>query len=306
MIQMITWALGYGILPILAFFIKDWFHLQIAMSIPLPFFVICYWFLPECPRWLYAKGKMEEFEEICKKAKKVNGQNSTLIPLKNFHEPFLVTYRNRDPKIGHLAELFKNSKLRKNTLIQCFNWFSVVFLYYGFNIICECDLFENEYLNFSVIGLTEIPVYLICVPILRFFGRKIPLALMYLTSGILLLITLTLFQKPNLMLLLVSLGKLALISIFALNYLAAVELFPTILRCTGLGIACISGQIGSFLAPIISVELINVGINTTFALFAVLSFISCIVTLCLPETKNLNLPNSVREGDELGENKSIT
>ena len=47
----------------------------------------------------------------------------------------------------------------------------------------------NTYINTAVNGLMEIPCYIVCMMTLHFFGRRIPLAVMFLSSAIILLIT---------------------------------------------------------------------------------------------------------------------
>ena len=47
----------------------------------------------------------------------------------------------------------------------------------------------NTYINTAVNGLMEIPCYIVCMISLHFFGRRIPLAVMFLSSAIILLIT---------------------------------------------------------------------------------------------------------------------
>merc|ERR1719270_2479740 len=71
---MFPWAIGYSFIPLLAYYVRNWFHLQIALTIPLPIFIVIYWFLPECPRWLLTKGHVNEAYEILEKAVRINGK----------------------------------------------------------------------------------------------------------------------------------------------------------------------------------------------------------------------------------------
>ena len=69
-----------------------------------------------------------------------------------------------------------------------------------------------------------------CLIVLHYFGRRLPLAIMYLSSSVLLLITIGISDNPTAMLILVSLGKIGNIGVFAIIYLHAAEIFPTVLR----------------------------------------------------------------------------
>lgn len=69
--------MGYMILPILAYFIRDWRDLQLAISLPSVGLLITWCYLPESPRWLIRKGKWGQAEYILHKAAQKNedGQN---------------------------------------------------------------------------------------------------------------------------------------------------------------------------------------------------------------------------------------
>ena len=62
--MMFNWATGYCLLPLLAYLVPNWKYLQLALTVPLPIFVVIFWFIPECPRWLVTKGKLDEANEM--------------------------------------------------------------------------------------------------------------------------------------------------------------------------------------------------------------------------------------------------
>ena len=84
---MFPWATGYSTLPLLAYYVPNWQHLQLALTLPLPIFAVLYWFLPECPRWLLTKGRTTEANSILEKAVRINGRQwSQDIQLKTINE----------------------------------------------------------------------------------------------------------------------------------------------------------------------------------------------------------------------------
>ena len=126
---MFPWAIGYSLLPVLAYFVPNWFHLQIALSAPLPVFIIFYWFLPECPRWLLTKGRVAEAVNILQKAAKVNDREwPSNLELKT------TGSTDDNAKSKSFLDLFRARNLRRNTLIQYFNWFTAVLVYYGITL----------------------------------------------------------------------------------------------------------------------------------------------------------------------------
>ena len=69
---MFFWATGYSLLPLLAYLVPNWRALQLALTLPLPIFVILHWFVPECPRWLVTKGKLNKANKILRHAALLN------------------------------------------------------------------------------------------------------------------------------------------------------------------------------------------------------------------------------------------
>jgi len=83
----------------------------------------------ECPRWLVTKGKLDEANEILKTAAAMNGiawKDELKITAAENEE---VEDLGKDRK--SIFDLFKTPNLRAITLIEWFNWFTVVMVYYG-------------------------------------------------------------------------------------------------------------------------------------------------------------------------------
>jgi len=281
----------------------------------LPIFIVIYWFLPECPRWLLSKGRVNEAYEILEKAVKINGKEWPQdLQLKAINEITSNGAENQDEnekadsnspietKKVTFLDLFRTPNLRKNTLIQYFNWFTTTFVYYGLTLNADTLIPGNTYINTAVNGLMEIPCYIVCMMTLHFFGRRIPLAVMFLSSAIILLITTGISGYPIAMMVVITLGKFGITGVFAIIYLHAAELFPTVLRSTGLATASICGRFGSMLAPIVGRELGKKYPEATIVIFAILSLFAGVLTLWLPETKGVKLADTIEEGEALGQN----
>ena len=297
---MFPWATGYSVLPLLAYYVPNWQHLQLALSIPLPIFAIIYWFLPECPRWLLTKGRTDEANQILEKAIRINGklrsQELQLIDLNDTENEQETKEENT------IFDLIKTPNMRKITLIQWFNWFTVVLVYYGLTLNADSLIPGNVYINFSVGGLIEFPCYFICILVLHYFGRRIPLALMFLSTGLFLLMTLGIGDDQGQVLLaIITLGKAGIVCNSAIIYLQSAELFPTVVRSRGLSTCSIISRIGSMLAPVIGRELNPM---LVISIFATLSVLAGIFTFMLPETKGKKLPDTIADGEALGKDQS--
>ena len=57
----LQWMIGNVIMGSVAMLVRDWTHLNMAMSIPLLVsFPLVWMFTPESPSWLVSKGKLKE------------------------------------------------------------------------------------------------------------------------------------------------------------------------------------------------------------------------------------------------------
>jgi MFS family permease len=68
------WALGYSVLPAVAYAVPEWSWLQFTITIPLVLFIVATLVLPESPRWLLSQGRVEEAEDILDRAMEINGK----------------------------------------------------------------------------------------------------------------------------------------------------------------------------------------------------------------------------------------
>ena len=174
----------------------------------------------------------------------------------------------------------------------------MVLVYYGLTLNADSLIPGNVYINFSVGGLIEFPCYFLCILVLHYFGRRIPLALMFLSTGLFLLMTLGIGDDQGQVLLtIITLGKAGIVCNSAIIYLQSAELFPTVVRSRGLSTCSIISRIGSMSAPIIGRELNPV---IVIIIFATLSVAAGIFTFMLPETKGKKLPDTIADGEDLG------
>jgi OCT family organic cation transporter-like MFS transporter 4/5 len=146
-----------------------------------------------------------------------------------------------------ILDLFKTPKLRKYTLIFWYSWIVNALVYYGFSFNMS-DFGGNFYITFLLSGLVELPSALITALGLKYIGRR------NLFSFFMLLITLsTLAVIPSkttaFKVTFALLGKFAVSSTWNVMGIHGPEVFPTVIRHTGLGSCSVIGRIGSISAP---------------------------------------------------------
>lgn len=60
----VSYSVGFVLLPLAAYFTHNWRDLQLAISVPTVILLIHCWFLPESPRWLITRGKLEMASKV--------------------------------------------------------------------------------------------------------------------------------------------------------------------------------------------------------------------------------------------------
>ncbi len=243
------WASGFSTLPVVAYFVPEWSWLQLTISLPMILFIPCCALLYESPRWLLAKGKLKEAKKVLEYAAKLNGRKwPEGLELRK-------TTEESAPSAG-FADLFRTPNMRKKTLIQWFLWFSTAFIYYGLSLNTGTLIPGNFHVNFAVGGLIEFPSYLATIVVLLFLGRRLPLTAMFLLAGFSFLAVALIPERSTTALLAVaSMAKMGVTAAFAVVYLYGAELFPTVLRQTGIGSSSMCARVGTIIAPFVGREL---------------------------------------------------
>nr|XP_045609876.1 solute carrier family 22 member 3-like [Procambarus clarkii] len=68
----VPWALGYMLVPGIAYLVRTWKWLQAAITLPGLLFAFHYWLLPESPRWLILHNQHQRALEVLRGAAKIN------------------------------------------------------------------------------------------------------------------------------------------------------------------------------------------------------------------------------------------
>eukprot|EP00090_Calanus_glacialis_P008106 TRINITY_DN16442_c0_g1_i2.p1 TRINITY_DN16442_c0_g1~~TRINITY_DN16442_c0_g1_i2.p1 ORF type:complete len:553 (-),score=119.37 TRINITY_DN16442_c0_g1_i2:26-1684(-) len=290
------WALGYMSLPLVAWVFPAWSHLQLAISIPILLLTILLFIpglVPESPRWLLVRGQTEQAEEILAKASQMNGNSMAMVNSE--------TKPSKEVKNGGtsatLLDLFKTPCIRRSTLIMYYLWFTNSFVYYGLTLNSGSLIPGDLHINFVIGGALEILAYALTILAFLYAGRRISMSVSMLFGGVALLIT-PVVSSISVKAVLAQLGKFAITGSFAMVYLYAAEIFPTVVRNVGVGSASMCARVGSIIAPYIGRELGRSSPAAPVIIFGVTSVLAGLVVLLLPETRNTKLPDTIMQGEE--------
>ncbi|KAL3882128.1 hypothetical protein ACJMK2_028499 [Sinanodonta woodiana] len=288
-----------------AYAVRDWKYIELITGCSCALYLPYWWFIPESPRWLLSKGRIEEAEAILHKAAKVN---KATLPQKIFDKDSL----NSNVADGKLWNLFSSRVLLLRTLIIFFNWMIVSMVYFGLSLNTG-NLGGDFYLNFIISGLVEFPAHTLCILLLNRLGRKKLHCGSMLLGGIGCICTIftVLYGGDELQPLTVTLamiGKLGSSAAFGIIYIFSAELFPTVVRNSSIGASSCCARIGGMVAPYITAlgRLVggDFGRGLPLMVFGAASVAAGLLSLFLPETLNRNLPETIEEAKHFVESNS--
>ncbi|KAM8758282.1 solute carrier family 22 member 13-like isoform 1-T1 [Rhynchonycteris naso] len=239
-----SFALGQMALAGLAYGIRNWRLFQIAGTVPVLLLFFYLWALPESARWLVARGRMEEAKQLIQKAASVNGRKlspellSQLVP------------EETGPS-GNALDLFRHPQLRKVTLILFCVWFVDSLGYFGLSLQVG-DFGVDIYLTQLIFGIVEVPARSCSTFMMQWFGRRwSQLGTLVLGGLMCIAIIFVPADLPIVSTVLAIIGKFATASGFTISYVYSAELFPTVIRQTGMGLVAIFSRVAGILTPLV-------------------------------------------------------
>ncbi|XP_051816660.1 solute carrier family 22 member 6-A isoform X2 [Acanthochromis polyacanthus] len=290
---------GYILLAGVAYLIRDWRKLQLAISAPGFLFIFYIWVLPKSARWLMANDRTEEAWELIRKAAQMNGK-----PLTKDLEMCQVykTEEKTGTKQKHsFLDLVRTPKMRKQSLIVFYLWFVNVLVYYGLSLNIS-DFGMNIYLTQMIFGLVEMPARTITLFTLN-RSRKISQLAFLAVGGTACLLTIFIpSELSNVKTVLAMIGKFGITASLSIIYVYSAEVFPTVIRQNGIGISSMCARTGGVLAPMMFL-LKGISPHAPMVLCGLCPLLGSALTLLLPETANKPLPDTIEdvEGSNLSE-----
>ncbi|KAH9525172.1 hypothetical protein Btru_000528, partial [Bulinus truncatus] len=287
---------GIFIMTGVSYGIRTWNHLQIVLSCPTIFLLSYVIFLPESPRWMLSTGRVHEASKIIRRVASKNraAVSEKILSLED------VQLDGGGEKIWHMFT-------EPNLLFRCIaifvNWCVASMVYYGLSLNVG-SLTGDLFLNFFLYGVVECMAYVICLMFLDTAGRRLLQCLSMLLAG--LACALTLFpvmygsEEVSWMTVVLSLvGKFGASAAFAVIHIYTAELFPTVMRNSGMGLSSFMARTGGLLSPYIA----DIGVMIPgdmakvipLLIFGGASVVAGLLALGLPETANQMLPDTMQD-----------
>ncbi|CAH1793800.1 unnamed protein product [Owenia fusiformis] len=289
-----------------AFLVRGHKWLQIISALVTIPGLIGVYFLPESPRWLIARGRYQEAEDICRRIAKIN---KVACP-KDFtlKDEVMIKQENSNEKNENkvsVFDLFRTPNMRKRTLVIWVQWFAVVFGAYAMKLnigtLIPGDIYLN---NFLINGVADVIGPLLILIALFKMGRKTIIISFFIANGVLAFVMIGLLPTKIMALTTTAAlcGLLLIGIVFRVMYLYSGEIFPTPARNVGLGSGSSFGRVGGLISPNIPL-LGRIWYGLPYVVLGVFPLIAASLAFLLPETKDKRLAETFIEAELFGTGK---
>lgn len=295
----IFFTLGVTVLPWISLACGDWKVISLVTSIPLALSLLVPFVLPESPRWLITKGRVDE---VIMNVKAIAKRNKRNVPAKLIEQFQVTCAKNKKKETFGLLDLLKRPTLRNMFICVCVTYLCCVVI---FDTLVRSvgSLNFDFFVSFTLVSLTEFPSLILLSFILDYIGRKWLAVISLTICGMFSFITP--FVGGGLQSVLCAVGarfacNLAIDSILQWS----AELLPTEIRGSGTSIVHICGYIATCISPFISYSDNYVSWLSSFVV-GVISLFSALICFYLPETAQKEMPQTLSEVDNLMKNRQL-
>ncbi|XP_054664250.1 solute carrier family 22 member 6-A-like isoform X2 [Grus americana] len=286
---------GQFLLAGIAYAVPDWRWLQLTVSLPFFCFFLYSWWLTESARWLVMVGKshqaLKELQKVARiNGKKEEGDKLDIEVLRSYMQKEMASSKSRHT----VLDLVRTPILRRISCCLCFVWFSTSFAYYG--LAMDLQNFDfNIYVIQLVFGAVDIPAKLVSILTITFVGRRFTQSIALILAGLAILANILVPRDLRMLrTALAVFGKGCLAASFNCVFLYTGELYPTVIRQTGMGLANTMARLGSITAPLVKM-VGEVFPALPFIIYGAAPVVSGLVAILLPETRDMALPETVEE-----------
>uniref|UniRef100_A0A8C4W4M4 Major facilitator superfamily (MFS) profile domain-containing protein n=1 Tax=Gopherus evgoodei TaxID=1825980 RepID=A0A8C4W4M4_9SAUR len=279
-------TLGQLLLAGLAYAIRDWRQLQLASSVPFFLFFLYSWWIPESAHWLIINHRPEKALRNLQRVAQINGEKpeGEGISLEVWGTGYTTLSPFEPPLTSVLpipSDRFSNS-------------FSF------FHLALDLQRFEgiSIFLVQLIFGAVDVPFRMVVAVVANRLGRRLTQAACLVLGGLFILASVPVPQDMEVLLItLTVLGKGLFSSSASCSYLYTTELYPTVIRQTGLGVTFMMARLGAVAAPMVQMTQAFVSF-LPLLLFGAVPITAGILVNCLPETLGVPLADTMKQVED--------
>uniref|UniRef100_A0A3Q3X8N8 Solute carrier family 22 member 6 n=1 Tax=Mola mola TaxID=94237 RepID=A0A3Q3X8N8_MOLML len=284
------YTLGQLILAVIAYFVRDWRWLTLAVSLPFYVFFLISWWFHESSRWLVLSNKSEQAIKNLKSVAKINGRHEE-------GEKINIEVRGQMMVLTLSWTSLSGTTFDNTAVTQCLFRLSTSFAYYG--IAMDLQKFGVDiYLIQVIFGAVDIPAKVVITVAMSMLGRRPSQCGALIIAGVMILFNLLVpNDKHTIRTCLAVVGKGCLAASFNCCYLYSGELYPTIIRQNGMGWVSMMARVGSMVAPMVLLT----GDYIPWLpglIYGGAPIISGVAAIFLPETLGSPLPDTIQDVED--------
>ncbi|XP_070282506.1 solute carrier family 22 member 6 [Myotis yumanensis] len=290
-----VFSLGQFILAGAAYAVPHWRYLQLLVSAPFFVSFVYSWFFIESARWYASSGRLDLTLKALQRVAQINrkrdeGAKLNMEGLRSSLQKELTMGQGSTSAL----ELLRRPALRRLFLCLSVLWFATSFAYYG--LVMDLQGFGvSIYLIQVIFGAVDLPAKFVGFVAINHLGRRPAQIAALLLAGICVLANGVIPQdQSTVRTSLAVLGKGCLAASFNCIFLYTGELYPTMIRQTGLGMGSTMARVGSIASPLVSMtsELFP---SMPLFIYGTVPVVASAVAALLPETLGHPLPDTVQD-----------
>ncbi|KAF2361630.1 Major facilitator sugar transporter-like [Trinorchestia longiramus] len=246
----VMWTLGMCLLPLVAWLARSWKLLSLITSLPFLLFAAGYWLLPESPSWLLSRGRVSETVKLLQT---IAHRNNMPIP-KDIEEQVAMLCGRGKQHHGPLQLLYTPT-VRKRTLLLTVCYTCNNLFYYGLTYNID-NMSGNQFLNFFLFGITELPANFLGGWMVEVLGRRWSQASCFLMASVCAVASMSFLDGEQSVwgtTALLTISKLFVTISFLVIYIQCAEIYPTSHRGSGTGLSSLVSSCFGTTAPYIAV-----------------------------------------------------
>ncbi|XP_066942799.1 organic cation transporter protein-like isoform X2 [Macrobrachium rosenbergii] len=305
-------AFGEILLGLVSWGIKEWRMIQLLISGPVSCFVFYWFFIPESPRWLLAKGRHRKavavLEKIAKKNKKTIPQEFLEVSEEADDDSDMMDSLTDARKVSML-DVIRRPILCIRMFSMFYIWIVITLVYYALSMnavaLGESNNPSAPFVDFILTSLVEIPGYSLSWLCMSWFGRRWTMIMSLILAGISCGgAGFCAEYGEDYIIIPFLFGKCFITCTFSTVYMFTMEMFPTRVRSTILGLCSTFARVGAMLAPFSS-SLEEIYGPLPMIVFGSLSIVAGLLNCIMPETKKTLLPETIADAVNLGRSRSV-
>lgn len=249
MFQYCGWTTGMCIMPLIFWAVSDWVWFVTITTLPFGLLTLYTKYMIESPVWLATQKQLGKCAKQLNKIARINKKDVEIT--EDFLTEMLKDVKS-EKELG-IASIFTGWRLAKNTIMLVIVMSAINLTFYVLTLN-SMRIGGNPFLNFLYQGIVEFPSYFIGKWIIDRIGRRCTNIFSFLGVSVISASVIIFVNNSEYSTMVTVLSVLAKfiggITFFALN-VQSMEIFPTCLRQTGLGICAVITALVGIVGPYI-------------------------------------------------------